>query len=128
MKVLIVDDQESVRSALRCVLEQVENIQVVGESEDRESLISYLEATRPNLLMIDWEMFNGDAIAYLTNLRDRFPDLHILTMCSTCGMSHLTRNNETYTMISKSDSPRQLLKKVHAILMSVQESTGHDLR
>jgi DNA-binding NarL/FixJ family response regulator len=124
MKVLIVDDQKSVRSALRCVLEQVENIRVVGESEDYESLISRLEATRPNLLMIDWELFNGDSIAYLTNIRDRFPDLYILAMCSSCGMGRVAKNNEPYTMISKSDSPSQLLMKIHSIHESFQETDG----
>lgn len=124
MNVFIVDDQESVRSALRCVLEQLENIRVVGEGDDYESLISRLEATRPNLLMIDWELFDGNAIAHLTNIRDRFPNLYILAMCSSCGMGRVAKNNEIYTMISKSDSPSQLLMKIHSIHQSFQETAG----
>lgn len=123
MRVLIVDDQESVRSALKCVLDQEENIRVVGESGDSESLISHLEATRPHLLMIDWELFKSDSIA-LKDIRHRFPDLHILAMCSSCGMGELATNSEIYTMVSKSDSPRQVLTKIHSIFKSVHGSTG----
>lgn len=128
MKVLIADDQESVRSALRCALEQEGNICVVGEIDGSESLIAHLEATRPHLLIIDWQLFNGDANAALESLRKRNPNLYVLALCSRCGFSQTANGNETFTMVSKSDSPSQLLSKIHAIHKSVQESTGPDLQ
>lgn len=128
MKVFIVDDQETVHSALRYALEQEQNMQVVGETEDRKSLVKYLETTRPHLLIIDWELLNGDANAFLASVRERFPDLYILAMCSTCGIGQLATNDETYTMVSKSDSPSQLLIKLRAINQSIMESSDRVLR
>lgn len=128
MKVFIVDDQESVRSALRCALEQEQSMQVVGELDDRRSLVKSLETTRPNLLIIDWELLNGDANTFLASVRERFPDLYILAMCSRCGIDHLATNGETYTLVSKSDSPNQLLIKLRAINQSIMEASDSVLR
>ncbi|MCK5646993.1 MAG: response regulator, partial [Anaerolineales bacterium] len=85
MKIFIVDDQEIVRSALRFALEHEHNMRVVGEVDEIEYLVSALERTRPNLLIIDWELLNGDANTFLAGVRERFPDLYILAMCSRCG-------------------------------------------
>ena len=89
MKGFLVDDQESVRSALRCALEMEQNMQVVGEIDDRRSLGEFLEATRPNLLIIDWELLNGNAYEFIATVRERFPDLYILAMSSRCGIGEL---------------------------------------
>jgi len=128
MKVFIVDDQENVRSALRFALEHEHNMRVVGEVEDIEYLLSALERTRPNLLIIDWELLNRDANAFLESLRERFPDLYILAMCSRCGIGQLATNDEIFSMVSKSDSPSQLLIKLRAINQSIMESSDRVLR
>lgn len=128
MKIFIVDDQESVRSALRCALEQEQNMQVVGEMGDRSSLVKSLETTRPHLLIIDWELLNGDADAFLESLRELFPDLYILAMCSRCGIGQFTTDEETYDLVSKSESPGQLLKKLRAINQSIKESSDKVLQ
>ncbi len=123
MRIFIVDDQEIVRSALRFALEHEQNMRVVGEVEDIEYLVSALERTRPNLLIIDWELLNGDANAFLASVRERFPDLYILAMCSRCGIDQLATNDETYAMVSKSDSTSQLLMKLRAINQTLMESS-----
>jgi DNA-binding NarL/FixJ family response regulator len=128
MKVLILDDQESVRSALRCALEQEQNMQVVGEIGDRRSLVKSLETTRPHLLIIDWDLLNGDTDAFLERLRERFPDLYILAMYSRYGIGRLSINNEISAIVSKSDSPTQLLTKLRAINKSIMELSDKALR
>ena len=123
MKIFIVDDQEIVRSALRFALEHEHNMRVVGEVDEIEYLVSALERTRPNLLIIDWELLNGDANTFLAGVRERFPDLYILAMCSRCGIDQLATNDETYAMVSKSDSTNQLLMKLRAINQTLMESS-----
>ncbi len=123
MKVLIADDQENVRSALRFALKHEQNMRVVGEVEDIEYLVSALERTRPNLLIIDWELLNGDANAFLASVRERFPDLYILAMCSRCGIGQSATNDETYAMVSKSESTSQLLIKIRAINQTILTSS-----
>jgi DNA-binding NarL/FixJ family response regulator len=128
MKVLIADDQENVRSAFRFALEHEQNMRVVGEVEDIEYLVSALEKTRPNLLIIDWDLLDGDANALLASLRERFPDLYILAMCSRCGIGQLATNDEAFAMVSKSDSTSQLLIKLRTINQSLMESSDQVLQ
>jgi DNA-binding NarL/FixJ family response regulator len=128
MNVLIADDQENVRSALRFALGHEHNMRVVGEVDDIDNLVSALERTRPNLLIIDWELLNGDADAFLESLRELFPDLYILAMCSRCGIGQFTTDEETYDLVSKSESPGQLLTKLRAINQSIVESSDKILQ
>jgi DNA-binding NarL/FixJ family response regulator len=128
MKVFIVDDQENVRSAFRFALEHEHNMRVVGEVENIEYLEDALERAHPDLLIIDWELLDGDANEFLDSLRERFPDLYILALCSRCGTSQFTTDEETYELISKSESPDQLLTKLRTINRSIMESSDRDLR
>jgi DNA-binding NarL/FixJ family response regulator len=121
MKVLLVDDQESVRSALRCAIELEQNMQVVGELDDHRSLVEFLEVTRPHLLIIDWELLNGDANEFIGKVMERFPGLYIFAMSPRCGIGQLATNDDSYTIVCKSDSPSQLLNNLRAINQSIME-------
>jgi len=56
MRVFIADDQPNVRSALRLLLEQDPGVSVVGEAAEAEGLLAGVRATRPDLLLSDWEL------------------------------------------------------------------------
>ena len=128
MKVFLVDDQESVRSALRCALELEQNMQVVGEIDDRRSLVDLLEATRPHLLIIDWELLNGDANEFIAKVRERFPDLYILAMSSRIGIGQLAMKDDFCTLVSKSGSPDQLLIRLRAINQFIMHRSDRGLQ
>lgn len=122
MKVLIMDDQASVRSALKCVLEQEEDIQVVGEIDDQRLLVRSVETTHPNLLIVDWELLNQDGDRLFRTIREHFSNLYILAMRSRPTGGKLGLSDKTFTMISKSDSPDKLFKKLRQINQSINES------
>jgi len=56
MDVLLADDRAEVRSAIRLLLEQQRGVDVVAEAADLEQLMLALEATRPDVLLLDWEL------------------------------------------------------------------------
>ena len=56
MRVLLADDQAWLRSAVRLLLEQEPDIEVVGEAAEANVLLSIIDAVAPDLLLLDWEL------------------------------------------------------------------------
>ena len=56
IRILLVDDQKTVRESLRAVLKSVQDIQVVGTASDGCTAIEQIELLNPDLVLIDLEM------------------------------------------------------------------------
>ncbi|MFI0786191.1 response regulator [Streptomyces lydicus] len=56
VRVLLVDDQEMVRTALRLVIDRREDLSVVGESADGEQAVSHAIELRPDVVLMDVRM------------------------------------------------------------------------
>ena len=56
MRVLLADDQTKVRSALRLLLEQEPGLSVVGEADEAEGLLTQVQRTQPDVVLLDWEL------------------------------------------------------------------------
>jgi two-component system, NarL family, response regulator LiaR len=69
IRVLIADDHEVVRQGLRFVLEQEEDIDVVGECADGLRVIARLAALQPEVLLLDMVMPGADGLAVLDAIR-----------------------------------------------------------
>lgn len=53
VRLLLVDDHEIVREGLRTLLEQEEEIEVVGEAEEGEQAIRFAERLKPDVVLMD---------------------------------------------------------------------------
>jgi two-component system, NarL family, response regulator LiaR len=67
--VLIVDDHQVVRQGLRFVLEQEDDIEVVGECADGRRAVSAIRALRPDVVLLDMVMPGLDGIGVLQTIR-----------------------------------------------------------
>lgn len=77
--VLIVDDEESVRSGLRdCVNWSRYGVRVVGEAEDGEEALALLAETPAQIVVTDVKMPHMDGITLSAKLRERYPDIRIV--------------------------------------------------
>src|SRR4051812_3288182 len=56
MRVLIADDHAWLRSAMRLLLEQATNLEIVGEAHNTTSLLNATKALAPELILLDWEL------------------------------------------------------------------------
>jgi DNA-binding NarL/FixJ family response regulator len=81
-RVLLADDQNSIRSSLRLLLEQRTNVQVAGEAADALDLLLLLQQTPADILFLDWELPGLPASHLLRLLRCEHPSLAIIAMSS----------------------------------------------
>ena len=84
MRILLADDQPEVRSALRLLLENEPGLQVVAEDTERERLLTQVELTCHDLVLLDWELPGLNA-SFLPHLRLRFPSVMVIAL--SCDFS-----------------------------------------
>jgi DNA-binding NarL/FixJ family response regulator len=70
IRVLLVDDQALVRTGFRMILEETDDIVVVGEAGDGAEALAQARRTRPDVVLMDVRMPGVDGIQATRRLRD----------------------------------------------------------
>jgi DNA-binding NarL/FixJ family response regulator len=62
IRLLIVDDQELIRTGLRLFLQTQDGLEVVGEAADGDEAVAMAETTRPHVVLMDVRMHRMDGV------------------------------------------------------------------
>lgn len=108
MRILLADDQPSVRLALRLVLRYRWDMQLVGEATDSETLATVLDAAQADLLLLDWGIFGREAAEALPALRARYPALKVIVMSGQFGARRAALAAGADAFVSKGEPPDRL--------------------
>jgi DNA-binding NarL/FixJ family response regulator len=115
MRVLLADDQAKVRSALALLLTQEPDVEVVGEIGEVERLLTWVQATHPDLILLDWEL-PGDVSSNLFGiLRAMCPRLKIIALSGLPEARQAALSAGADGFISKGDPPERLLATLYAV-------------
>ena len=112
MRVLLADDQTKVRSALRLLLEQQPGLSVVGEAAEAEDLLAQVEATQPDLVLLDWELPGLRTDDRLSALRTLCPQLKVIALSGQPEARRAALAAGADAFVSKGDPPERLLAAV----------------
>jgi DNA-binding NarL/FixJ family response regulator len=85
ISVLLVDDEELVRSGLRTILEAQDDIAVVGEAADGAVVVPLARTLRPDVVVMDIRMPLVDGIQATRDLRRRLPEPPRVLVVTTFG-------------------------------------------
>lgn len=80
IRVVLVDDQNLVRQGIRSLLALAEQVVVVGEAADGVEALAVIEATTPDVVLLDLRMPRLDGIGTLTQLAQRGPGPAVLVL------------------------------------------------
>ncbi|MFN4065487.1 MAG: response regulator transcription factor, partial [Parazoarcus communis] len=105
-KVVLVDDNEVIRMALRAILRQA-GFDVVGEARDGEGVADLVEKVRPDVVCLDVSMPGRSGLEVLGELRDRFPKVKVLMVTA-----HSDR--ETVSQVVQQGAAGMVLKPFNA--------------
>lgn len=116
MRVLLADDQASLRSAVRLLLEQEPDIEVVGEAAEAGILLSIVGAVAPDLLLLDWELpgthaGNGSE-RLLQRLRSCCPHIAVIVLSGRPEAAARAMAAGADYFVSKAEPPDSLLTAV----------------
>ncbi|MFO0774748.1 MAG: response regulator transcription factor [Nitrospiraceae bacterium] len=69
LSVLLVDDHIGIRRALRRALSDMCSLQIVGEADSVASTLESVERTRPDAIVLDFQLPDGNGLAVIQALR-----------------------------------------------------------
>jgi DNA-binding NarL/FixJ family response regulator len=112
MRILLADDQITVRSALRLLLEQEPQVEIIGESADATAVLQAIERVRPDMILLDWELPGLSPVQLLRLLRYERPLLRIIALSSRPEARKRALAAHADAFVSKSAPPEELLAAV----------------
>lgn len=80
IRVFLVDDHEIVRRGIAQLIDAAHDLEVVGEAGTAGDAIRRIEATRPDVAVLDVRLPDGDGVDVCREVRSRHPDIACLML------------------------------------------------
>lgn len=82
IRVFLLDDHEIVRTGLRSLLEEADDITVVGEAATVAEALARIPPTRPNVGILDVRLPDGSGIEVCREIRSQSPEIACMMLTS----------------------------------------------
>ena len=113
-RVLLATPQPDVRAALRLLLLDL-RMEVVGEAADWPVALALASETRPDMLLVDWELITVNSGNTLTQLREACPAAVVIVLISQLDarqQAALSAGADAF--ISKGEMPDRVADRLRA--------------
>ena len=117
-RVLLVDDHPLVRQAMRDAISRERDLTVCGEAEDRDGTLKAIEASGPDLAIVDVGLKSSDGIGLIKDIHDRHPRMLtlVLSMHDESLYAERAIRAGANGYISKQEAPARILQAVRTVL------------
>jgi DNA-binding NarL/FixJ family response regulator len=82
IRVFLLDDHEVVRRGVKDLLEQDDDIEVVGEASTAEEGLSRIPPTTPEVAILDMRLPDGNGVEVCREIRSQNPEINCLILTS----------------------------------------------
>ncbi len=117
IRIFIADDHPIVRQGLRRIVEEDPGMAIAGEAGDAATVLSALQATAVDLVLLDVSMPGGPFLETLKELRTRYPTVRVLALSvhpeDQWAVRALRAGASGY--LTKDHSPDQLLEAIRRV-------------
>jgi len=113
-RILLADDHEVVRTGLRMVLEAEEDLEVLAEAADVDSIGRYVRGHHPDVLVLDLNMGEESSLPLIPKLVEEHPQTRIvvLTMQSDPSFAREALSTGAVGYVLKQSAGEELVEAV----------------
>jgi DNA-binding NarL/FixJ family response regulator/uncharacterized protein involved in exopolysaccharide biosynthesis len=110
IRILLVDDQRTIREALKMMLDSAPDFQVVGTASDGHTAIEQVGLLNPNVVLIDMEMPGLDGVSATRIINQQFSDVKVLVLSMHDDDSFISQSMQAGAMgyLLKNTPPQEL--------------------
>ncbi len=117
IKYVITDDHKIFRHGLKYALSDDPQLEYIGEAENGQQLLTLLQTTQPDVILLDLKMPVMDGIETVKQLRPLYPDVRILMLTTYDDehfILHLIELGANGYLIKNAD-PGEIKKAIHSV-------------
>ena len=89
IKVLLADDHRLILAGVRRALEEVDDLEVVGEAESGSQVLPLIHQTSPDLVLLDLRLPDMNGLTCLDQIRKRYPDVKVVVLSAFSDPEHV---------------------------------------
>ena len=82
IRVLLVDDNDVLRSGLVVLIDTFDDLQLVGEANNGTDAIELCAQVEPDIVLMDLKMPGMDGVAATKIISERFPSIRVIALTS----------------------------------------------
>jgi DNA-binding NarL/FixJ family response regulator len=126
-RILVADDRDSMRMALKALIGMNPKWQVCGEATDGREAVAKAEELRPDLIVLDFKMPVANGIKAGSEISSSTPNIPILmyTLYKTRELEVAAKLVGIRQVVAKEDGPHHLLRAIEDEL--VTEKSSHSV-
>lgn len=111
VRVVIADDHDNVRWALHLLFKLEPGVDIVGEAKQSEELLTLVATSKPDVLLLDWELpgSSGPLLLQSVRLLNRDMPLEIVVLSGKLEAQQAALQAGADAFVSKSDNPEHVL-------------------
>jgi len=119
IRVLMVDDHAFVRKGVRAFLEEIDDIEVIGEAGDGEEAVVKSKVLQPDVILMDLVMPNMDGVEAISQITTQQEKVHIIALTSFATDDKIFPAIISGAMgyILKDSEPEELVKAIRKVYL-----------
>jgi DNA-binding NarL/FixJ family response regulator len=117
-KILIVEDHPLVREGILALIRQQPDLICCGEADSFFTTLTYVAVKRPDLVLLDLRLQDGDAFALINVLRLKYPRTAILVLSQSDEKIYAEKaiRSGARGYLMKQNAPLELANAIRAVL------------
>lgn len=80
IRILLADDHTLMRAGIRLLLQNIEEVQVVGEASDGHEALRFIRVHRPDVVLMDIGMSGMNGLEATVRISRDFPDVRVIIL------------------------------------------------
>lgn len=115
IRIAIVDDHGIVRQGLKMLLTRP-GIEVIAEGESGQDAVAIAIHQRPDVMLLDIRMKDGDGLKYLPQVLEESPSTNVIMLTTYANPGYLARaiNDGAVGYLSKETEPEKIVDAIRA--------------